>query len=200
MKHCYSVADLEPTRMCVTLSNILLYKNLFGLHKQRNGVKWLDCQTSSPCPVNGKNTTFLHQLSDKLSENDQMWDMTVVRHKKHDLLVITTHAGKMMAVDIRSDRCQWQASEYIPNKRYPLRAMGVTADCNGHLFVRDWNNGCIHLYSVDGKFVKTLLEKGDHGIQTIRRIRWCDKNSSLIVVHSGNGRQQYHVSIFTGIV
>ena len=202
MKHYYSKAALEPTRICVTLSNILLYKNQFRLHMQSlfNRVKWLDCQTTPPRPVkNGKNTTSLHQLSDKLSEHDKMWDMTLVRHKNRELLVIATYEGKMMAVDIHSDRCKWQASEYIPNKRYPLRAMGVTADCNGHLFVRDWNNGCIHLYSFDGKFVKTLLEEGMHGLGKIRRIRWCENSSSLIVVHSGNGRQQYHISIFTGI-
>ena len=200
MKHCYSVASLDPTRMYVTSSNILLYKDQFRLHRQRNGVKWIDCQTSSPSLVNGKNTTSLHQLSDKLSEHDKMWDMTLVRHKKRELLVIATFEGKMMAVDIHSDRCQWQASEYIPNERYPLRAMGVTADGNGHLFVRDWNNECIHLYSFDGKFVKKLLEEGRHDLETIRRIRWCENNSSLIVVHSEDGKQQYHISIFTGIV
>ena len=185
--------------MCVTLSKILLYKNLFSMLGY--GVKWLYCQTSPPGPVrNGKNTTSFHQLSDKVSENEWIWDMTLVCHKKRELLVITTYEGKLMAVDIYSDRCEWHASEYIPNKRYPLRARGVTADFNGHLFVRDKNNGCIHLYSFDGKFVKTLLEEGMHDTEKIMRVRWCEKSSSLIVVHSKDGRQQYHISIFTGIV
>ena len=186
--------------MCVALSNVLVYKSFFKIHMQTDGLRWLDCQ-ASPKPVRGKSTTSLEQLFAKVSEDETMWDMTLVNHKnRRELLVFATFEGKMMAVDIRSGMFQWQASEYIPNKQYPLRAWSVTADDNGHLFVQDWNNDCIHLYSYDGKFVKTLLEEEAYDMEITRRIRWCEKSSSLIVVHSENERQQYYISIFSGLV
>ena len=81
-----------------------------------------------------------------------------------------------MAVDIRSDRFQWQASKYIPNKKSPLRAWSESQPMTMDTFLCEiGTTDCIHLYSFDGKFVKTLLEKGSHDMEIIRRVRWCEE-------------------------
>ena len=53
-----------------------------------------------------------------------------------------------------------------------MEAWGVTADGCGHLYVSDWANECIQMFTIDGDYLGPVLKKGEQGLGTPGRILW----------------------------
>ena len=63
-----------------------------------------------------------------------------------------------------------------PSMEYDMRPVGVTTDGRGHLYVADWKNDCVHMFSVsDGLYMGCLL-KGSEIAGNPENIRWCKKS------------------------
>ena len=103
------------------------------------------------------------------------------------LLVTVSGYRGVTAYNTNTEEEVWSIEGEIPFNEKTLFARGITSDKHDRLFVLDDRNKCIHVFSVKGKYVTTLLRKGEQGIAELREIRWSEGLSGLIVVH-GYGR------------
>ena len=62
-----------------------------------------------------------------------------------------------------------------------LCAESIATDGRIHLLMCDTNNSCMHMFSVNGKYMGVLLREGQYNLGKPGIIRWCDSSSSLIV-------------------
>lgn len=167
-----------PTHMCTYGPDTLLVKDSFSLVYP---CAWLDCSADPP---KGSHTLTFKKLK---SERLRDWCRT------QELLVIATH--RRLAAFLMSSGClKWVASGTIPNCKYSMKAARVTTDGNGNIFVLDWLNECVQMFSTDGKFIRTVLKTGEHGVCSMRCMRWDTKTSSLVVGHHKRGTKQYYLS------
>ena len=62
-------------------------------------------------------------------------------------------------------------------------------------FVCDVNNECIQMFHVaDGRYMGAAIKKGEQGLGMPCRITWCNRISSLVVVH--NKLAKWHITVF----
>ena len=116
------------------------------------------------------------------------------------ILVVVTLSGAVVAFDIYTDELIWKIDESLPNHSCPLKALGVTTDGRNHLFVRDRNNQCVHLFSADGKFVKTVLRNGECELLSFRHLRCCSNSASLAIVHCERKNKQSYISLIDNVI
>ena len=80
----------------------------------------------------------------------------------------------------------WQVRGKFGSMDFPLSAKYVVSG-NNQLFVYDNVNSCIQMLSFKGEYKGLLLRRGDRGIGVVRKLMWCSRpRSSLIVGHGGN--------------
>ena len=171
------------TRMCSTFSTILLCK--LGFYLSSFWIRFGHSDYDS-----------IHSVVPTYAKNDKVHDMCCLKGNHPPiLLAVTTSNGKLLGFNAETTEFMWRADEILPDYSSPMRALGVTTDGQEHLFVRDMNAKCIHLFSPDGKFIRTVVKKGECDILSIRRIRWSKKTGSLVIVHSSEKRKQYFISI-----
>ena len=66
--------------------------------------------------------------------------------------------------------------------QHVICAHGVASNGCGCIFVCDWNNECIHMFSVkDGRYMGVVIKEGEQGLRKPREIRWCETTSLLVV-------------------
>lgn len=176
-----------PTRLCSSARKTLIYKNQFKLG---SSFAWLNCVAETPRPWPSTETTRLRMANFK---EEKLWDWCIIQNDDEKFLAIVTFSGRLASFDLVSGKCQWEASEMIPDCEKTMRALGITTDGNGHMFVRDSRNRCIHLFSFNGKFVQTLLKTTDIGVGSIKRVRWDANTSSLVVAYQE--KEQHYVTI-----
>ena len=142
-------------------------------------LKWLDCSKMPPQVIT---TSSLHERWVK--------DICVAREKnvsKTQLLVGTfiKMANKIQAVNIQSDQIQWTFEGYMLRMKKELQPRGITSDDQEHLFVCDEANSCVQIFSVsNGKYLGTLLKKGDNSQGVPRGIRWHKESKYLTVSYT----------------
>ena len=78
---------------------------------------------------------------------------------------------------------EWSVQGEIPFSEINLDAKHITTDARGHLFVHDEENKCIHIFSLNGKYVMTLLREGEQNLGELHTICWSQELSGLIVAH-----------------
>ena len=168
--------------MVTPTASTLVYKNSLAGSRE---MQWLDCSVQYQSPVYSQDPTYVWRPFS--SSNFRIWDMCFVDISGLQLFIIVTQSGNLYASDV-TDTDQfphvWQAKRNLPKNSQPMFAKGVTTDGQGHLFVRDTTNDCIQMFGTDGKFIKTVVRKGQQGLNNIWRVLWYDKMSSLIVGHS----------------
>ena len=103
------------------------------------------------------------------------------------LLVLVCGYHGVEAYNITTEELVWDVIRSIPLNEKPIFARSIDTDNHGRLFVLNEQNKCIHIFSVVGKFITTLLRKGERGVGELRKIRWSESLSGPIVVH-GKGR------------
>ena len=74
-----------------------------------------------------------------------------------DFLLVTRGYEGVFAYALGGGECKWRVSGNLPGMDWEMTAAGVTADDQGHLFVCDINNKCVHMLSVqDGAYLVWL--------------------------------------------
>ena len=103
-------------------------------------------------------------------------------------LVVTTHdqvdeeGFSISAHDPDEKRRKWSVTEAPTEK--PLSPQGLTTDGKGQLYVCDFYNRCIQIFSTNGKYKGVLLRRGEQGLGTPWSVRWCSSKSLLAVLHT----------------
>ena len=79
---------------------------------------------------------------------------------------------------------KWRVSGKPPGIEFHMDARGVVADEQGHLFVCDYNNRCVHLLSAtDGVHLGVVVRKGEKGLGKPKEVAWHEESASLVVAH-----------------
>ena len=58
----------------------------------------------------------------------------------------------------------------------------------------DVSNNCIHMFSVDGLYIDTILKEGEGKLGRPCSVKWCSKTSSLVVAHYVS--RYAHITVF----
>lgn len=113
-------------------------------------------------------------------------DMVCVGTSDSEMLIYITYSdthGQIFARNIQSQKVVWKVMDRVFGMEERMRVRGVTADEEDHIYIRDGEEAVHKLTAVDGKYVSTVLKKGENGIGAIHRMTWSKQDSSLVVVH-----------------
>ena len=121
--------------------------------------------------------------SDKVFNTDSVYGICCAEFDGKSLLVMACIDLSVKAFNMDTKEIAWSIRGWIPLSKKHLDARGITADKHNRLFVGDEENKCIHIFSIDGKFVTTLLREGEQGLGELNNICWSEELSGLIVVH-----------------
>ena len=110
--------------------------------------------------------------------------MCVADSENEALLIVISYDAKELihAYNSTTGQLKWSVQKKIPSGIF--NSYGVTGDSNGRLFVTDYNNKCIQMFSAsDGQYLGCFMKQGDQGLGNVYRLRWCETTSSLVVGH-----------------
>ena len=100
------------------------------------------------------------------------------------MLFVSDSRNRIIAHNVEDGIIQWQTEDKIPWMEHPLDVRGIASDGCGHLFVCDFNNYTIQMFSVsDGQYLGCLIKEGDQNLGKPARIAYCKMTSSLVVAH-----------------
>ena len=140
-------------------------------------MRWLDCSTYPPKPT--KSITLQFPANAKCLCMF-VRDMCCMTQEGKQLLVIADSQDSVSAYSLITGVVEWQIQGLIGNLKEKMVPSATAADEQGHLYVCDSRNKCIHcIDTTSGKYLETLLQYEEDKMPL--RIRWCKIRSSLIV-------------------
>ena len=164
------VALREPVMLCATKLSSLLYVDWSKIPFE---VHWLDLSESQPKPANGK--SVIH------TQHRNITDMCYVQNGGKELLIIAAFREGVFAYNTLLNKLEWKMDRKPAGMEKGIAAYGVAADGRGHLYIADYDNHCIQMFSVsDGSYLRCLVVKGAKSLGRPDKIRWCEKSSSLL--------------------
>ena len=140
-------------------------------------VNWLHCEEAVPtADTRVRHVTHARQTG-SLSCHAQNADNQL-------LLFVSDSRDRIIAHNVDNGIIQWQTGDKLPGMEHPLEVGGIAADGRGHLFVCDFNNNAIQMFSVsDGQYLGCLNKEGEQSLGKPARISCCKMTSSLVVAH-----------------
>ena len=100
-----------------------------------------------------------------------------------DLLVITRGREGVFCYT-REGNMVWKVSGKLPAMEYEIDAPGVTADDQGHLYVCDKENSCVHeLFAGDGKHLGVVVRQRQEGVGKLYNAAFHQGSASMVVAH-----------------
>ena len=148
-------------------------------------VHWLDCSKSEPESAAEKSIIKTRQ--------DIVWDMCFARHNGKGLLITSRSYDGIFAYNTETNKLLWRISGSLTGMVKAIGVEGITTDGQGRLFVSDYQNKCIQMFSLDGVYIKAIIQGQIQSLYQPVQIRWCNNISSLIVTHMK--RKYYGISI-----
>ena len=166
-----------PRHLCMAGPSTLLYENLSTTPCE---VRWLDCSTSRPKAASGVKVTH--------TEQNNIWDMCTVQYKGKLLLITTCGSNGVFAYNTEADKLSWRTTH--SGSRRQIGADSVTTDGHSRIFVSDYINKCVRMFSLEGTHLRSLLrDRRNSELQ----MRWCNGISSLMVAQLRG--EQYDINI-----
>ena len=112
----------------------------------------------------------------------------IVTHGKHSRWL-----GGIHSYDAQTKDLIWKSRGKLPQMQSPLDATGITSDRRGHLYVCDYTNQRIHMFSVvNGRYMGVLGQGKLKGAPW--KIQWWEETSSLVIIHYSQGK--WHISVW----
>ena len=203
------------TRLCVCRSKIEfrpvenLKKVAHRLDVDNHGPSHMCAVTSSPSQLlfHDYRTGRVHQVDCSDTSPIILGQISVVRNFRDmctsdNLLVVTSYDEGVFAYHLngfnweKGHKWIWRVSGKLPGMQHEIRASGVTTDGQGHLFICDFNNKCVHALSIQGgKHLGVVVREGEEGLGTPYKVTWHRESASLVVINEKDG--VYHLSIFS---
>ena len=112
------------------------------------------------------------------------------RESKQLIITARGNDGLTAFSNVRSGRLEWNMKGELPGMTKSMCAEGVTTDGRGHIFVCDVRNKYIHMFTTAG-YKKAIWKGDEQGLGRPLSIRWCDKTSSLNVIHMLYGEYKF---------
>ncbi len=119
-----------------------------------------------------------HILHRKCKQEVQ--DMCYIDDGGQEIVVVACGEGGLETFDLANGDRTWEAKGRLPGMEHALNAWGVTSNGRGEIFVADWDNSCIQMFSVDGAYLGPLLERRGNDTRRCSRILWNEATSSLL--------------------
>ena len=172
---------------CTATPSTLLYVDYF---KYPQVIHRLDLSDSQPKLASKK--IIIHG---ELDGGPRLFtDLCFVKDGDKELLIVVDGVNSVFAYNTETVKLEWKVDVAAPSMEYDMRPVGVTTDGRGHLYVADWKNDCVHMFSVsDGLYMACLL-KGSEIAGNPENIRWCKKLSSLVLNVIVKGK--LHLKVF----
>ena len=172
----HSVAPHKPGRLCTVGLPFLLYEDQ---SKEPRQIHWLDCNEGKPKLVKEISfTTSVPYLS----------DMIGVLNDAQELVIGVTSENGIHCYSTTNKNLKWSMAGNLSGMQKVLDAERVTTDGHGHLFVSDYDNRCIQMFSVsDGQYLGCLIKEGAQGLGLPYGICWNSASHSLAVAHLKSG-------------
>ena len=147
----------------------LLYHNV---QEKPHTVRRVNCGTKPPTLQ--WHINIVHDGQGKVSCMCISRDLLVITRGREGVFCCTRIDGNMM----------WKVSGKVPEMEWEIDACGVTADEQGHLFVCDKENSCVHeLFAGDGKHLGVVVREGQEGVGKFYNAALHQDSASLVVVH-----------------
>ena len=153
--------------MCASSKSSLWYQSYTELHL-------LDC-SSSPC--------LTTDAVGNVTTEEIIDDMCCFELESKSFLVTASGTEGVKAYNTRKPDLEWSVVGRLTEMEEVVDAHSITVDRNGHVFVCDAGNHCIHTFTMDGKYISTMIKEGQQGLGELRRIRWSEDLSGLVVTH-----------------
>ena len=170
----YSVAPQQPQALIKAAPSTLIYVDTGQTPAQ---VHWLHCEEAEPTADAGVRDVTCARQAGSLSCCAQNGDNQL-------LLFVSDSRDRIIAHNVENGIIQWQTGDNLPGMEHLMDVRGVTTDGHGHLFVCDFNNYAIQMFSVsDGQYLGCLIKEGEQSLGKPARISCCKMTSSLVVAH-----------------
>ena len=168
--YTHVVAPHEPVMLCTATPSSLLYVDWSNLPFE---VHWLDLSDAQPKPA--AEISFIH------TQQRNIRDMCYVQNGDKELLIVAVGREGVFAYNTLLYKLEWKVDRKPAGREKSIAVYGVTTDGRGHLYVADYDNRCIQIFSVsDGSYLRCLVVKGAKSLGQPDKIRWCEKSSSLL--------------------
>ena len=172
----YSVAPIVIGVLCMGQSTNTL--QFTDGSKNMLEVRRLDCSKSVPI--------LCDDLTKTRRAKKNLYYILVARHAGMTLLFVAGHTF-LDAYKPNSSEVTWN-NEHVSNMERDLDPYSLSTDGDGHLFVMDLNNDCVHMFSLDdGSHMGVVLSE-EEGLSCFHDISWCNKKASLAVLCRENGK------------
>ena len=171
----YSVAPMHPGVLCMGESaNTLLFANV---SKRTREVRRLDCSKLEP--------VLCDELTKIASKRSCVNFILAAGHTSTKLLLV---AG-LTCVDAykpNSSEVAW-SNEHGACMEMDFRPHSLSTDEHGHLYVVDYDNDCVLMFSIEeGSHMGVVLSE-EQGLDDFREISWCGQIASLAVFCKKDG-------------
>ena len=95
-----------------------------------------------------------------------------------------SYQKKVDAYNITTMNHLWGLTEFKPDgMKFEMKPSGITTDGQGHLFICDMDNKCIHIFYTDGTYMCPVDCNGKVELGIPERIDWSKSESALVVTH-----------------
>lgn len=98
-------------------------------------------------------------------------------------LVIAVRRGELFAYGMQSGKLMWRIHGKVPGLGTEICSGGAVSDGRANIFVLEDNMKVVHKFSMDGKYVSTVIKQGENGIGAVHQMAWNKSDSSLLVLH-----------------
>ena len=143
-------------------------------------------RSENPCCVRLLNCTSkppkCHTLIICTRDRDSL-DICHIQHGDRNVLLNVYSKKGITAYDMQTNTPKWMVKGKLGGMTSDLDAWGITTDGYGHLFICDWANSSVQMFTVDGVYLGPVLKEGEQGLGTQGRIHWCKSLSSFVVAH-----------------
>ena len=138
---------------------------------------WLNCEEAVPKPdPAARNITLTRQIgfsSCYVKDGDNKF-----------LIFVSDSSNRIITHNIEKDIIQWETGDHLPGMENQMVVGGIIASGRGHLFVCDFNNNAIQMFSVsDGQYLRCLVREGEKNLGEPARITYSETKSSLFAAH-----------------
>ena len=180
--HRLDVSPHEPSRMCTVTSSP---SQLLYCDDETDKIHRVDCSTAPFTPQGDIPMVY--------DGEKYVLDMCTSR----DLQLIASFYEGVFAYTLPGGELKWRVSGKLPEMMKKIEAKRLTADDQGHLFVCDQGNDCVHALSArDGSHLGVVVREGEEGVRTPYNVTWHQESKSLVVAHQKDNTY-WHLSVFS---